>query len=390
MAKVLPAAEVGHYLLGLAVTAPVVLFSMCQLRAVYVTDVQNKHGFEDVLGARLVSNFVAVLIVSIILLILAGKYSFDVYIVILIIALNKVVEATSDIAYGVMQKHDRLDKVAQSMILRNLGGCMFLAVVIKVSGSLLLGVASIGIWWLGILLFFDRRIVFGFTNFTARFCSKAILPIFSLGLPLGIVMGILSINSNVTRYFVQGYLGSENLAYFGAMAYVVVGASRAAMSLGQSASAPLSRYYHENRHAYVRLLQKILMITLVLGICIVLFGVCFGKKFLSLVYTPEYAERQDVFVWLLLAAGATMIASMLGYGMTAARRFKSQIPVFILSCGVSILASWLLIPRYEMKGAAWAMLAGTLVQFMGSLVVIAIALRAPVAQTDSEIITAYT
>jgi O-antigen/teichoic acid export membrane protein len=69
---------------------------------------------------------------------------------------------------------------------------------------------------------------------------------------------------------------------------------------------------------------------------LVLFGTYLGKPFLSIVYTPKYAERQDVFIWLLIAAGCTMLASMLGFGMIAARRFKSQVPLFIATCDVSI------------------------------------------------------
>lgn len=372
--KLLPAAEVGYYVLGLAITAPVVLFSMLQLRAVQVTDARNLNKFEDFFGVRLITNCIAILIVVAILVGLAGRYNFAVYVIILIIGLNKIIESTSDIAYGLMQKHERLDRVAQSMILRNIGALILLAGVVKLTGTLVFGVASVGIWWLLTLFFFDKRNVKKFGPFVPRFQPKTIFSIILLGLPLGIATGIMSANSNMARYFVEAYLGSENLGYFGAMAYVVVGASRATMALGQSASARLARYFVSNRKAYVGLLQKIFVVALVLGIGAVLFGIYLGKPFLSIVYTPKYAERQDVFVWLLIAAGGTMLASILGCGMTAARRFKSQIPVFLVTCSISVLASWLLIPRYGMKGAAWAMLSGAITQCLGSLVVIMLAL----------------
>jgi hypothetical protein len=47
LTKLLPAAEVGYYVLGLAITVPVILFSMLQLRAVQVTDARNLNKFED-------------------------------------------------------------------------------------------------------------------------------------------------------------------------------------------------------------------------------------------------------------------------------------------------------------------------------------------------------
>lgn len=384
IAKLLSPTEVGYYVLGLAITAPVVLFSMLQLRAVQVTDAQNLNKFEDFFGVRLITNCAAILVVFGILVSLTSRYDFSVYVIIFLIGINKIIESTSDITYGLMQKHERLDKVAQSMIIRNVGALTFLAVAVKLTGHLVFGIASIGIWWLLALFFFDKRNAEKFGPFVPRFHPKIMLSIIWLGLPLGIATGIMVLSSSMSRYFVEAYLGSESLGYFGAMAYAVVGASRIIMALGQSASARLARYYISNRKAYVKLLQKMLAVALVLAIGAVLFGIYLGKPFLSLVYTPEYAERQDVFIWLMVAAGVTMIASMLGYGMTAARRFKSQIPVFLITCGISVLGCWLLIPRYGMKGAAWAMLAATITQCLGSVVVIMLALRSAAARDNGD------
>lgn len=382
MAKLLSATEVGYYVLGLAITAPVILFSALDLRAVQVTDAQNLNKFEDFFGARLITNCVAILVFFGILVCLIGRYDFSVYVIIFLIGINKIIESTSDIAYGLMQKHERLDKVAQSMILRNMGALISFAVAIKLTGNLIFGIASVGIWWLLALFFFDRRNVEKFCPFVPRFNPTIMLSIIRLGLPLGIAHGIMTASSNMTRYFVEAHLGSENLAYFGAMAYAVVGASQATVALGQSASPQLARYYFSNRKAYIRLLEKMLAVALVLAVGVVTFGIYLGKPFLSIVYTPKYAEQQDVFVWLLIAAGCTMLASMSGFGMTAARRFKSQVPLFIATCGVSILACWMLIPRFGMKGAAWATLATAIAQFLGSLLVIISALRAPVVRSN--------
>lgn len=371
-------------MLGLAITAPVILFSALDLRAVQVTDAQNLNKFEDFFGVRLITNCAAILVVFGILVSLTSRYDFSVYVIIFLIGINKIIESTSDIAYGLMQKHERLDKVAQSMILRNAGALIFFAVAVKLTGNLIFGVASVGIWWLLALFFFDKRNAEKFGPFVPRFHPKIMLSIVWLGLPLGIATGIMVLSSSMSRYFVEAYLGSEILGYFGAMAYAVVGVSRAIMALAQSASARLARYYISNRKNYVKLLQKMLAVALVLAVGAVLFGIYLGEPFLSIVYKPEYAERQDVFIWLLVAAGVTMLAAMLGVGMTAARRFKSQVPVFLTTCGISLLASWLLIPRYGMKGAAWAMLATTITQCLGSVVVIMLALRSAAARDNGD------
>ncbi len=384
IAKLFSPTEVGYYVLGLAITAPVVLFSMLQLRGVQVTDAQNLNKFEDFFGVRLITNCAAILVVFGILVSLTSRYDFSVYVIIFLIGINKIIESTSDIAYGLMQKHERLDKVAQSTILRNIGALILFAVAVKLTGHLVFGIASIGILWLLALFFFDKRNAEKFCPFVPRFHPKIMLSIVWLGLPLGIATGIMVLNSSMSRYFVEAYLGSESLGYFGAMAYVVVGASRATMALGQSASARLARYYFSNRKAYVKLLQKMLAVALVLAVGAVLFGIYLGKPFLSLVYTPEYAERQDVFIWLMVVAGVTMIISMLGYAVFATRHFKMQLIGAIVVCCVSLLASWLLIPRYGMKGAAWAMLIASITQCLSLLVIIMLALRSAAARDNGD------
>lgn len=369
-------------MLGLVITAPVILFSALDLRAVQVTDAQNLNKFEDFFGVRLITNSVAILIIFGILVGLAGRYDFNVYVIIFLIGINKIIESTSDICYGLMQKHERLDKVAQSMILRNIGALILFAVVIKMTGNLIFAIASIGIWWLLALFFFDKRNAERFSPFVPRFHPKIVLSIIWLALPLGIATGIMVLNSSMSRYFVEAYLGSESLGYFGAMAYVVVGVSRATMAVGQSASARLARYYSSNRKAYIKLLQKMLAVALVLAVSAVLFGIYLGKPFLSIVYKPEYAERQDVFIWLLVAAGGTMLASMLGFARFATRRFKSQIPASLAVCIVSVLTCWLLIPPYGMKGASWSMIIASITQCVGSLIIIIIGLKS-VEVTDA-------
>lgn len=384
IAKLLSAEEVGYFALALAITAPIVMFSMLQLRAVYVTDSKNEIDFRYFLGLRLLTNLLAVIIVFVVLSLISGRYSLGVYIVILIVALNKLVEATSDIAYGVVQKNNRLDIMAKSMMVRNFGALVFLFLVILLTHSLIIGVLSIGVWWLIILVFFDKPRAEIFTSFRPRFKPEVLLHLLYLSVPLGVATGIQAANSAVPRYFIEGYLGTESLGYFSAMAYTVAAALRLILALGQSAAARLAEYYVSNRRAYIRLLLKMAFIVLVLAVGTVILSFFFGKAFLTIVYKPEYAEDMDVFIWLMIAAGGTMLAAIFGYGMTAVRRFKSHIPVFGVAGLVSLLGSWLLVPAFGMRGAAWAMLASTLAQCAGSLFVIVFALRAPKASMEKQ------
>src|ERR1700739_3231721 len=98
----------------------------------------------------------------------------------------------------------------------------------------------------------------------------------------------------------------------------------AASSLCQATAARLARYYVENLPQFRRLLLQIVAIAVSNGVIGVLFAVLWGRKFLTIMYRPEYAMYPSVFAWLMAAAGVSYVASALGYGLAAARKFDVQ------------------------------------------------------------------
>ena len=126
---------------------------------------------------------------------------------------------------------------------------------------------------------------------------------------------------------------------------------------------------------YKRLMFRILSIGTILGVGGILIAVGAGKTILKFLYHTEYADRAHIFVWLMVAGGISYVASILGYGMTAARHFKAQLPLFVLVTLTTYLASIWLIPKYALTGAALSLISGALVQIIGSWIITVFALR---------------
>jgi O-antigen/teichoic acid export membrane protein len=61
------------------------------------------------------------------------------------------------------------------------------------------------------------------------------------------------------------------------------------------------------------------------------------------------------------------LASALGYAMTSARLIHVQVPMLLAACLAVAGASFVLVPRFGILGAAWAVGAGFSVQVLGSL-----------------------
>jgi O-antigen/teichoic acid export membrane protein len=259
---------------------------------------------------------------------------------------------------------------------------------VYLTGSVLGGAVGLAVVWAGVLFFVDIRsgkFVLTSTSETAehsehlrpRWHPGTLARLSWLALPLGFVMMLISLNTNIPRYVIEQHLGERELGIFAALAYLVVAGKIVIGALGQSASPRMAQYYAAgNRKAYIRLLLKLVGIGTLLGTGAVAVAAVAGDLILTLLYGPEFAH-QDLLVWLMVAAMLLYISSFLGYGMTAARYFRAQLPLFASVAAITLLVSLWLIPTYELYGAAVALMLSACIQILGSLAIIAYALRAP-------------
>ena len=379
---------VGQFTLGLAVTAPIIMFTNLQLRVVQATDAKQQYAFEDYLGLRLIATGLALaIIVGIVFLI---GYRWEISIVVFVVALAKSFEAISDVFYGLVQQHERMDRIAISMIIKGSLSLVLLAFGIYLTGNLVWGVMGLAIAWAIVLLSFDMRsgtlmvqttsnssqqdkVIGNFTRevrLKPRWDWVKQRKLILLSLPLGFVMMLISLNINIPRYFIERYLGERELGFFAAIGYLMVAGTMVVNALGESANPRLAKYYATGDSlAFRTLLLKLVGIGILIGGIGVLVSVMAGRQILTLLYSPEYAEYTGILIRLMLATAVNYVASLLGYGMTAARYFRIQMPIFALVTVISAVACFWLIPHNGLQGAAIALLIAAVVQVILSLAV---------------------
>jgi O-antigen/teichoic acid export membrane protein len=388
---------VGQFALGLAITAPVIMFANLALRAVQATDVRREYLFGDYLGLRLITTALALLVIMGIVLV--SGYRWETMLVILTVGVAKAFEAISDVFYGLLQQRERMDRIAKSMMIKGPLSLVALSVGVYLMGSVFWGAVGLVIAWASILVGYDFRsgalmlkplpqlggLAPDEVNQEAvlrpRWEVSTLARLAWLALPLGMVMMLISLNANIPRYFVEWYLGERELGIFAAIAYLQRVGTTVVGALGQSASPRLATHYAVgNSRAFRALLLKLAGIGALLGAAGVLVALVAGREILTLLYRPEYAQR-DLFVWLMVAAGIAYVASFLGYGMTAARYFRVQVPLFACVAGTAALACLWLVPSGGLHGAATALIIAAVAQASVSLVIVVHALRVLYKQT---------
>jgi O-antigen/teichoic acid export membrane protein len=381
---------VGQFTLGFAITAPVFMFSNLQLRVIQATDAKQQYQFADYLGLRLIATTIGLLVVAGITLM--SGYRPQTALVVMLVALAKAFESISDVFYGLIQQHERMDRIALSLMIKGPLSLLLLGFGVYLTNNVVWGVAGLTVAWAGILLFHDLRNGAALLKDAAanenynlkakkhvlqpRWDVKTLVKLIKYAAPLGFVMMLISLNSNIPRYFIERHLGERELGVFAAMAYLMVLGSMVINALGESASPRLAKYFaNNNASAFRLLLLKLVGIAGVIGSISVVISLVGGKQILTLLYSAEYAKHTTLFVWLMIAAGMGYVSSFLGYGMTTAQYFRIQIPLFSAVTGASALASMWLIPAYGLQGAAIALIVSSVVQVIISWGIITHALK---------------
>lgn len=380
---------VGQFALATAIISPVVMVTNMQLRGVQATDAKKQYFFSDYVVVRVISAVAAFTVVFCI--IYFSRFEQAVFWATIMLALAKSVESLSDVFYGFFQQNEQMSYIAKSRVIKGFLSVTVLGFVFYFFSSLTLALAALGVAWTAVFVIYDwnvgkkmlatvegpARTPIVKTSVESFFRRRdSLWHIMILAFPLGVVMGIISLNTNIPRYAVEKYLGTRELGFFAALAYTTVAINMFIQALGQAVTPRLANFFADGDiKAFKSLLKKVLLINLAIGlsgIAVILIG---GEALLTLIYTSEYATYASLFLVLMVSAALMGIASAFGYAMTAAREFCLQVPLFLTVLISTTVFSFLLIPQFKLYGAAMALIASALIQITGALWILKRAIR---------------
>ena len=385
LAKAGNASIVGQFALGLAISAPVFMFANLQLRAVQATDVRREYRFADYFTLRILTTTAGFAAVT--CLVLALPFDKTTRGVVLLVALAKSIECISDVIAGLLQLHERLDQVAISFVLRGCLSILTFGAIFLSTRSLIESVAAMCLARLLAVSIYDLRRAKEALHRNERWFRldwRASRRLFLLSLPLGLVMMLISLDANIPRYLLEHFSGSSELGIFASLAYLLVAVSMIVSALGQSATVRLSSMFAGcDFTGFKRLMLKLGAI----GVAIMVLGLAvaalWGRILLTLLYRPEYGKHTALLLILMASAGVGAVGSFMGYGLTAARCFRSQVPLIATSTLISAAVAALLVPHYGSIGAALGVLASALAFAAGAALLLVCFTRNAMKQVQS-------
>lgn len=346
----------GLYSLGLALTAPLIMFTNLKLRTVLSTGYHNEFNFIDFGQTRLLGNITFLIFTVLAIVIL--DYENHVVIVILLIAISKVIESFSDLLYGNLQFYERLDIVAKSFIMRGLIGLLLFTTIFLLTENLTYSLMGLSVAWLVILIFFDLRKNLDFISLNFRdFNRKNMLRIIVISLPLGIISLLASLNVNIPRIIIEKNLSLQELGYFTSVFYLTIILGKFVTSLGAAVLPRLSKFYEsKNYKAHLKLTLKFMILILVISLTILSISYFFGETILFLLYGVEYSHLGTFFVLVMLYGLLNYLVYGIKVSLESTRTFKPQLYIEVTNLILTLILSLVFIPQHGIFGAVYALL----------------------------------
>jgi O-antigen/teichoic acid export membrane protein len=363
---------VGAFGAAMAWSAPVINFSMLQLRSVYVADTRGDFSFGAYVTLRRLGMGFALLGMVVVLLWRASRDPEAWWFIPLLAAVSfsKITWGLGEIYWGVYQRQERLDLMAAANGWRGLIMLAPFAVVMPVlawrgvsEGVLfhwttgLCGVYAVG--WLFYAIWVDDRVARGLASLDMSWDWRAISHLARHAAPLGMVILIVTACDNVPQMVLDelGQGAKEALGHYSVMANFILPLNLLVIAIGHGAANRIADSFDRHRARYWRQVAALMGITVVFGLGAILATGLIGEWILVTLYGQAFCEHATVFSIIGLGGGLLLLASMFGLILTATGSFLLQVPVQLVVLVVTIAAAWSWIPQEPVSGAAWTFVA---------------------------------
>ena len=360
--------NLGQYALALAIVTPIFAVGNLQLRPLYILDVnsEQKYTYTHFYYLRLICSFIALACCLVL-----GLFFNVSILVLLLVGLLKFFESYSDIIYAYYNAHDQTQLISKSLFLKGTLSVLAVAVGLYLfdfyTALILFLIVYLVVW-----LFIDNLYI----QKTQEIKKMSLdLGMMKSAIPMGISLGIVTLQSNIPRLFLDQYASIEAVGIFTVLSYFIIVGSIFINSICQYLSPRLTHAWNHNRAYFKKLLSMALLVAGGLGLIAIFLSYFMGEFVLNLVYGAEYIAYADAFVLTMVAGFILYLATVLGYTLTAIGFIKQQVYLFSIVLIFSVLVSYLCIPEYGIIGGIYTLMVSYLVQCVLSLLVVLFRLK---------------
>lgn len=305
----------------------------------------------------------AIVFFSIFFVIIRG---YDIYksSIFIILTLYKALEAFVDVLYGIFQKNNYLDKAGKSCFIKAVLSVIIFIIVDALSKNLLLACSSMVVVYIVVIFIYDIVQTKKYINKSDTINVKNSLSIFKGGFfPFAVsFLGVYI--TNAQKYSIDNYLTEEIQAIFGIIIMPATVMGLLANFLIHPYLNEIFNLYKENKYkAIKKILYKIILVILIIGIFISAIGFLLGCPVLSLVYGVDLSEFSVSLLIILIASTFYTMAGIISPILITMRYTFIQFVIYLIVAVFELVLSNILVQKYGFNGAIWSYLITMILYF---------------------------
>ena len=178
-----------------------------------------------------------------------------------------------------------------------------------------------------------------------------------MSFPLIISNGLIMFYITIDELFLKYFLGDHANGIFATVQFLVIALSwNIGFSIINALYPSLAESYQNNKQLYIKKIKRLLKIMCALAIIIGVLYTLFGNAILSTYFTESFAEAKTpllIFCWAPLFVFIGMIYEK---HLINTNELQKNVYRFIIGCIANVILCYLLIPIWQVTGAAIAVL----------------------------------
>jgi O-antigen/teichoic acid export membrane protein len=365
---------VGQFALSLAIAGPIFALANLQLNSLVASDHTGEFTSSIYISLRVTTILLAffLLLGTIIITPIGQRLSW----VLLLVGLTKVAESWSDLLYGFMLQHERVEQMGILQASRGIAILVTIWCVAMLTHDLFSTLVSLLLCQLFMTILVDTYVLCRAPSRPATLTSFRPFQdswhisgrLLRMAFPMGLVTGLNTLIFNMPRYWISALMGDTAVGVFSALSYAMTGGNMAVGAFGQAAVPRLARFYQTDQRNFRHLLIRLALSALAIGIGGIIATVLAGDVILRTLYNEHFVNYADTFLWIMIGTSVLYLVSMGGCALTAARIFSIQAWITLGTAGVVAVACQFLIPSYGLVGAAIAVMVGFTVKLTWQII----------------------
>lgn len=324
-------------------------------RVYQVTEPDKKITNKDFITSRIITDII--MMVALIVFCIVRRYDTQKFIIFFLLTLYKALEAFSDVIYGVLQKHEKLDIVGKSLFWKSLLSIILFLVVNIITKNMILAISSMLIICIVVMISYDFRKANEYIDYNEKISKKNVINILKKGFFVFSISFLGMYVLNAPKYAIDTYLTSDIQTIFGiiVMPATVVGLI-AQFLIHPYLNQIVELYENRDLKKLKQLILKLILVVVGFGIFAAFLGYVIGTQVLGIIYGLDLSMYRLGLAIIIISATLYTIGTLYSAVLTTVRETVSQFIIYVIVAISAYILSGMFTKTWEINGAIIAYL----------------------------------